>query len=409
MTLAFPELDEVEGKIADRRKQLRDIFAEAQPGGEGTVDLAKVKSVDGGKEAVLDAIRALNEELDALGDEQRKHQTVRAAAEHALKYTDVGIPGDDSEPVTKGREPGSVIKKMLDSGKSGRLKGVEHDVDVDLKTLFQTTAGWAPETTRSGLVVPAAVRPVQLIDMFPQMTWEQAGYTYMEETTFTNNAAETAEGGTYPESAFALTERNQPHAKVTHFVPVTDEQLEDVPEARAYLEDRLTFGLRQRVDLQLAVGNGTAPNMRGFNNVVGIQAQAKGADPTFDAILKAATKVKVTGQAMPSHYVTHPNDWQEVRLTRTVDGIYILGNPNEPGPTSIWGLAVVEAQAQTENTGVVADFINYSLLVWRRGINLKVSDSHGTFFVEGKQAMRADVRGTPVWFRPTAICTVTGI
>ena len=193
------------------------------------------------------------------------------------------------------------------------------------------------------------------------------------------------------------------------FLPITDEQLEDVAGLPSYVNRRLPFMLQQRLDGQILVGNGTAPNLRGVNNVVGIQTQAKGADPVFDAVLKGATKVRVTGRAAPGHVVFHPNDWQDLRLTRTVDGIYILGNPNQPGPDSIWGLRVVESDAQTENTAVVGDFANYSLLAIKRGIDVQVSNSHSTYFVEGKQAIRADMRAALVFFRPAAFCTVTGI
>ena len=89
----------------------------------------------------------------------------------------------------------------------------------------------------------------------------------------------------------------------------------------------------------------------------------------------------------------HPNDWQDMRLLRTADGIYIWGNPSDAGPELIWGLAVAQAVAQTENTAVVGDFATFSELAIRRGIDVQVSNSHGSFFIEGKQAMRADIRG----------------
>ena len=146
-----------------------------------------------------------------------------------------------------------------------------------------------------------------------------------------------------------------------------------------------------------------------MNNVVGIQTQAKGADPTPDAVYKAIVLVRVTGRAFPDATVMHPLDWQDIRLLRTVDGIYIWGNPSEAGPERIWGIQVVQSDAQTQNTAVVGDFGNFSLLAVKRGIEVKVSDSHSTFFVEGKQAVRADMRAALAFTRPAAFCTVTGI
>jgi HK97 family phage major capsid protein len=230
----------------------------------------------------------------------------------------------------------------------------------------------------------------------------------MEETTFTNAAAETAEGAAKPEAALALTERSSTVRKIPVWLPVTEEQLEDVPRIEAYLDNRLGFMVRQRLDQQIVSGNGTAPNLRGLLNVVGIQAQAKGTDPVPDAIYKAATKVEVTGQAVPNLVILHPNDWQDIRLLRTADGIYIWGSPADPGPERIWGYRVAKVQAATENTGVVLD-TTFTELAMRKGLTMKRSDSHSTYFVENKVAILAELRAAFVVYRPSAVCQVTGI
>ena len=94
---------------------------------------------------------------------------------------------------------------------------------------------------------------------------------------------------------------------------------------------------------------------------------------------------------------------------RTADGIYIWGNPADPGPERIWGKPVVQSTYQTENTGVVGDFAMFSELAVRRGIEVQVSNSHSTYFIEGKLAIRADMRAALLFYRPKAFCQVTGI
>jgi HK97 family phage major capsid protein len=409
--MVFPALVEAENRLKAKQDEMAKIFNEAGP----DIDFNKVKSVTGDSRAIAAHVRGLNDDMTEISKEVQDLKSVEKAHE-ASRFAGSGMQehGDGATAPAPGGSRKSFGELFTESAAyKGRTNGVgpEIKIDVELKTLFQTSAGFDPEEVRNGRIVESAQRPVQVMtaDIIPQTTTSQSAVTYMEETTFTNTAAEVAEGGTYPEATLALTEQSSVVRKVAVFLPVTDEQLEDEPQARGYVNNRLPFMIRQRLDSQLLVGNGTAPNLRGILNVVGIQTQAKGADPTPDAVYKAMTKIRVTGQAMPDAAVFHPNDWQDIRLLRTTDGIYIWGNPSDAGPERIWGLRVVQAQALTENTGLVGDFQNFSELAVRRGIDVQVSNSHGTFFIEGKQALRADIRAALVVYRPAAFCTVTGI
>lgn len=406
---AFPALTEAEGRLKAKQDELGGIFAEAGP----EIDLNKVKSVSGDTSAKADHIRNLNTECGDLMKEVEGLQEVAKAADFARAAAERGD--------TRGTESGSQERRSAKSfgdafvkSDAYTSKGRSAELDVDFKTLMSTGAGWEPEVTRTGRVVDFATRPIQILDLIPTTNTGQSAVKYMEETTFTNTAAETNEStestpAPYPQATLALTERTSPVEKVAVWLPVTDEQLEDEAAAAGYINNRLPFMLRQRLDSQLLVGNGTAPNLRGILNVVGVQSQAKGADPTPDAVYKAMTKVRVTGRALPNATVFHPNDWQDVRLLRTTDGIYIWGSPSEAGPERIWGLQVVQSDALTENTGLVGDFANFSELSYRRGVEVKTTDSHSDYFINGKQAIRADLRAAFVVYRPTAFCMITGI
>jgi HK97 family phage major capsid protein len=409
----FPALKEASGKLEAKQKELAGIFAEAGP----TLDMSQVKSLSGDSAAKVAEIRKLNEEIDALGTQVDGLKAVAAAADRSRRAGEQAQGEKGAENGAREQIRGEAQRKSLGEhftaslaykGRQGST-GPEAHLDIELKTLFETGNGFAPETTRTGRIVEYATRPIQIIDLIPTGTTTQAAVVYMEETTFVNNAAETAEGTQYPESALALTEVSEPVRKIATWIPVTDEQLEDEPQARGYLNNRLPFMIKQRLDSQILVGNGTAPNLRGFLNRTGIQTQAKGADVTLDAIYKAMTKVRVTGRAVPSAIVIHSNDWQEVRLTRTTDGIYIWGSPSDVAAPRIWGLPVVENDVITEGTALVGDFATYSELVTRRGIDVQISNSHADFFINGKQAIRADMRVALAVYRPAAFATVTGI
>lgn len=412
--IRFPALEELEGKIEDRQQKMRAIFDEAGP----EIDLSKVKSISGDSMAKSDEIRRLNDELtdlskqrDELAQVHKAAERVRAGGVTPESGGEAGSEPDGAKYHQRARDERKEFGDLFIGSKAykGRAEQASGKLDVELKSLFETGAGWAPETTRTGRVVEEAVRPVQVTDLVPQTTTGQAAVVYMEETTFTNAAAETAEGGTYPEATLELTEQSSTVRKIAVHIPVTDEQLEDEPQVRGYLNNRLPFMLRQRLDQQILNGNGTAPNLQGILNTTGIQTHAKGTDPIPDAIYKAIVLGRVTGRAQPNAVVFNPFDWQKVRLLRTSDGLYIWGNPSEAGPERIWGLNVAQGDVLAPGTSLVGDFANFSELASRRGVDVQVSNSHADNFTEGKQTVRADVRVAMVVYRPAAFVQVTGL
>ena len=359
--------------------------------------------------------KSWNREAEAMGADLQRAELKYTVAKHQEREESMRIPASVEHPETNGFERKSWAQQFVESKayKAAKAEGFKRsaivDLDVDLKTLMTTSAGFAPESVRSGLVVEKATRPIQVTDLIPTFPISQAAFVYMEETTRTHSAAEAAEGGTYAEDAYAYTQRTSTVRKIATSIPVTDEQLEDEMQVRSLLEQRLAFGLRQKLDSQILVGSGTPPALLGINNVSSTQSQAKGTDATIAAFMKALTKVRVTGRANPSGAVFHPNDWQDVVLTQNSNGDFLFGNPfMGAGPNSLFGIPVALSDAQTENTALIVDFNNFTRLDDRRGVSIMVGYS-GTQFVEGKQTLRADMRVAFTCTRAAAICLLTGI
>ncbi|MEU6674766.1 phage major capsid protein [Streptomyces sp. NPDC046925] len=418
----FPALKQAQEALDEKRKGLAAVFEEA--GAE--YDMTKVKSLSGDSTAKVEEIRKMNEEIVERKKKVDELLIVARAAAEAQQGGDVekgdGAKGKEREPERKGgRGPVHLGRAFAESTafkgyKPGSGVGPSAHLDISLKTLMETPAGWDSEDTRTGRLELMPMRPaVHVASYFPHTTTGMSAVVYMEETTYTNNAAETAEAnqadsqGAYPESALALTERQEPVRKIATFLPVTDEQFEDEPRAQGYVQNRLPNMIQQRLDSQLLVGNGTAPNLRGTENVVGIQTQALGSDPIPDAVYRCARKVRDNGFAEPSVMFIAPAKWESVRLLKTADGQYIWGHPSMVGPFTLWGIPVVETTAVTSTKVVLGDYVNFAELAMRRGIDVQVSNSHSDYFVKGKLAIRADMRAAAIHYRPKAFGVVTGL
>lgn len=426
----FPALKEAQEKLDAKRKGLADVLTEAGP----DYDMAKVKSLAGDTVAKVAEIGKMNSEIDECKQKVDELLVVARAAAVSRQEEKAAESGDGAaarelERKGTGRRfnLGEAFSESaaFKSYTPGSGAGPSAHLDINLKTLFQTGniagAGWDPEDIRTGRLELTPQRPdVHVANYFPQTTTTMSSVVFMEETTFASvdgAAAATADGlasmtneaGTYGEAQLALTERQEPVRKIAVWLPVTDEQFEDEPRARDYVNNRLPYMVRAKLDAQLLTGSGTAPQMKGVENVVGIQTQALGADNIPDAVYKAARKIRDNGFAEPNVAFIAPAKWESVRLLKTADGQYIWGHPSMVGPFTLWGIPIVETTAVTSTKVVLGDFSNFSELAMKRGLDVQVTNSHGTLFVEGKLAIRADLRACAVFYRPKAFATVTGL
>lgn len=435
-------LKQADDALQARQADLGKVFAEAKSD-DGSMDFNKVKCLGDdvkGSVAVAEKVKQLDNEMNAIGEHaDLLRDAEKAAHNHAERskarrtfslpggeaFGGKGNHGSEQERFKSLGEMVTEAKDFQNWVKGGAANGVsfsfEDAMPSDLlsrgasfntmgaKALMSLTAGFAPEATRLPGFTEAVTRPIQMLDIIPMGQTSKDSVPYMEETTRTHAAAGTAEGGTYAESAFAFTERNAPVRKITDSVPVTDEQLEDEPFIAGYINSRLIFGLRQKFDRDVLLGDGAGANLRGLKNVAGIQTQAKATDPVADAFFKAMTKVRVTGRSIPTHHVMHPNDWQALRLMRTADGVYIWGNPSEAGPERLWGLGVTQNDTDAAGTGYTGSFQPDCVSGFeRKGVDVQVGFS-GTQFLQGLRTMRGDMRVALIWFRPVAFCSVTGL
>lgn len=399
-----------------KQKALAEIFEAAGP----EMDLGKAEQLKAfnGSPAKAAEVKRLNTELTDLGAEVDRlaelegiGEKVRASYKAAQTPTEpMQHPSGAPQKIFTQKSLGQMFVESAEfKGRGARNMQSVTLTDVDFKTLMTTSAGWAPENLRMPGYVPSAQRTPTVTDVIPVGQTSQAAVVYMLETTFTNNAAERTEGANNAgEAALALTATTSTVRQIAVWLPVTQEQMDDVGYVQGYVNNRIPLMLRQRLSSQLLVGNGIAPNLAGIIGLANVLTQAKGADPVPDAVYKGMTQIMVTGFANPNFAVFHPNDWQDIRLLRTADGIYIWGNPADPGPDRIWGLQVVKDTACTENTAVLGDSA-YLELVMRHGIEMEMTDSHASLFIQYTLAIRASVRAAFCVYRPTAFCQVTGI
>ncbi len=409
--LSYKQLGEA---IKEKSKIIGTIFEQA---GED-LDFSKVKCIEGADTtAKLEKLHAIEAELVDLKADWEEYTALAASRKLADEAADFKgeIPKDQPGDT---RVSQKTIGQLIMASKAihGDRMRVAFDIDPkgllapQLKADFFTTSGWAPENLRMPGYVAAPTRPIAVVDNLPIYPTTQNSVVYMLETTKTSAAAEKSEGGAAAESSLELTETSQPVQEVATFVPTSKVQLEDVAFAEAYLTNTLSFLVRQKMSYQILNGSGTPPALKGTLNIGGsLQTQAKGSDPTPDAIYKAFTLIRTVGYTEPSVLFANPSDWQDVRLLRTADGVYIFGSPSDAGPSTIWGVKVVQTAEVVENTMITGDYANFAFIAMRRGVEVEMSSGYDDYFVKGKLAVLASLRCAVVHTRTSAFATITGV
>lgn len=334
--------------------------------------------------------------------------------------SDHGVKGGEAVPVrslgakfTSSAEYKDALSRLRGAadapfGHSGtvRLAGRE-----EVKTLLSSSGINALyRNDKIDLLVPLPTAPLNLLDVIPNGTTDSDTVEWQQESTWTNNAAETSEGSDAAESALAYTTATSAVQDITHFLPATKRALADAGQAETLINNRLINGVRIRLQSQLINGNGTTPNLRGIVNVSGILTQALSTDSRSDAIHKAITKIRIQGEGgyVPKFIGLHPTDWETTQLEKSVSGAYYYGGPNGAGAGTVWGLAPIVSTVFTQGTALVFDEAQCQLW-FNGGLDVTMTDSHASYFIAKKVAVMASIRAAFGVYAPKGFCTVTGL
>lgn len=402
-------------KLQKKRAELKEVFDNPAEDGKYSAEQKN-------------AINALNTELAELVDESQNAKA-KAKNEKAMEQAAYAAEEVNNAPQTIGESfiNTDAYKGYQESGAKGLDSTVKFSPMGYKATLGAgLSQSFPPEVLRQPGILESALRdPDAVIGLFDQIETDQNSFAYMEETTFTNAAAEQAEEATTAEGTLDFTEKTASIRKIGVFLPVTEELLADVQGIQGYVNSRLGTMMKLRLDGQIMDGDGSAPNLGGLLNTSGINSfqygSYSGELARLGQIYQAITEIRKDAFVEPDAIIMHPSDWYDIvtsvtDIQTTSSGaaaknplFMVAGGFGADVAPRIWGLPVVTTTAVSAGTQMVGRFGGGEAahLVMRQGIDLAVSDSHSDFFLKGKLAIRATMRVGLVVYRPTAFCKLT--
>jgi len=253
-------------------------------------------------------------------------------------------------------------------------------------------------------VIPGNFLPLTIRQVIPSIPVTSNMVNSLREASWDNAASETAQGTAKPESAVTFEQYNVPITTVAHFIKVSNQLLADAPAVASYIDTRLRDGLAQRVDSQLLLGNGTAPNLSGLTdsgNFTGFTPTA-GAN-LVESINKAKYALWATGNA-PDTVIVNPADWGVMELARegSGSGTYLYGAPGTNAGMNPFGVQVVMSNHMPTGEFLIGNMRGSAVIYARQGAVVEMGYVNADF-TNNLVTIRAEERLGLGVDRPAAI------
>ncbi|GAF93027.1 unnamed protein product, partial [marine sediment metagenome] len=125
-----------------------------------------------------------------------------------------------------------------------------------------------------------------MLDLITVIPSTSNSIEYVQEVGTVMNAAAVAEGTELPETKFDFQLKSLPIATVGHYTRVSKQFRNDAPALVALIDSRMLFGVRQKLNSELIIGDGSIPNVGGL---VGVSANhtaytPAGGDKVFESL-----------------------------------------------------------------------------------------------------------------------------
>jgi len=297
---------------------------------------------------------------------------------------------------------GDKIKEALGDKKNIKnVKGqtFEFEVKVDDMTQansFESTAV-VPVDQRPGIIYNP-LRRNRIRDIISSGTTGSNVVSFVREYSITSNTAITTEGAEYKQEDFNLIRVDEPVLKITNYIIVSEEMLEDVQGLTSYIMARLPEKIKNVEDVQILTHAtyGILPLATAYSDTLTDSKVQR-----IDVLVSAANQAKVA-EYTPTAVLLHPNDCTAMKLTKDDNGQYIFPWVFMNGGVVVDSLPVIENTAMTAGSFLVGDFKLGCQIFDRRQMTIEFSNSNEDNFIKGMVTVRGSERIAIAVYRPAA-------
>lgn len=341
--------------------------------------------------------KAMQDELNKLGEEQVKLS--KALSE--LEQQGVSAPKEDNQSISLGE---SFVKSNAYANFGSSRRCIFEFSNAEGGPSTTQTANNATRTTvEPPYLVPGILTlpdaPLNIEALLPHVPISASSIQYVKEGTMTNNAAVVAEGANKPETTFTQpTLATADVVTVAHWTRITKQLSDDSPALSAYINSKLQYGLRAKIDYQLLNGKGGATELPGMlytgnytDPSTAIQPSLPTGADLFDFALFLKSRMENTN-IVPSAFVFNPSDWTSLCVLKDKQGRYILGGPQSIASKTLWGVPVITSANVAQGKYLMANFTLAGTIYDRQSMSLAMSESDASNFTQNLITIRVERR-----------------
>lgn len=386
--------------LADKGiSDLSELSAEKQAGLFNEFNAEIKKGIDEAIEmkASKEDIEALKAELSASIEKQM------VALNKALEVQGIALARmtrSENEP-TKGLK--EIIAEQRE--KLAILKNsssANNNVKLTLKavgdmSISGNTTGQIPQAFRNPVIGDVAERQVRLLDLVSTGTISSNLYEWVYVANEEGSAGVTAEAGAKNQIDFELIVGSQKVEKVTAYITVTDEMLDDVEGIATLINNKLQTKLLKSLESQVYSGSGTTPNLNGiYTTATAFSAGDFASDVAnaneVDVLSVAMNQIALAEQPMPTAIMMNPTDVTKLKVAKvsSTDKRYIERLQMIGGSLSMDGVQIIPTTLVTAGTYLVGDFSKASVL-YKQGVTIEIGYNADNF-VKNFKTIRAELR-----------------
>ena len=343
----------------------------------------KIDAMKGESVSKAELIEVLSQvkELETKGQEVSK---LKASVEElTLQVLDLATKGDTNNvPESIGtllNEKAEELKAMKE--RSGASVQIQLKA-VGTMALSTNTTGQIPQAEREQGITRIVRRNPFILELVNVGNIMSNVWEWVEQKNVEGGSAMTAEGALKSQTDFDLVVASANVKKVTAYIKVTKEMLDDVELMRSEIDQELTELINLKIDEQLLNGSGTTVNLTGI--VTNATAYSAGAfalaipTPTnYDVLATAINQVRVN-LFEPTYIVLHPTDVTRMKLSKGNDGHYILPPFTSVDGTTVEGIRVVANVGVAIDKFLVGDFTK-SGVRFKEGLTINVGYENDDF------------------------------